>query len=154
MTGGIVKDHCLVAVIAGGGILDAGWTGLSEDGGLPALGAGSGDQGGFSQIIAAEFLVHFVQHRIVFQKAQRRGFQADHGLADIERIAEIAGVADVVAGGDGRGVDRGDGGIERMAVGEINALLLQPRHVGHVARLDAAIAQAIGDKDDDVVRRR
>ena len=79
---------------------------------------------------------------------------AEHGRAGIKRISEIPGVADVMAGGDGRRIDGGDGGKQRMAVGEIHALVLELVHVGHIARLDTAIAQAVGDKDDDVAGRR
>ena len=69
--GGIVQDQGLVAVGAGGGILNAGGAFLADDRGLPALGAGGGQKRGLVQIIAAEFLVHLIQNRVVLQKAQR-----------------------------------------------------------------------------------
>ena len=152
MTGLVVQDQGLAAIGRGGGILDAGGPELADHRGLKALGAGPRDQRFFVQVIAAEFLVHFGQHRVVLKAGNRRSIAADHGCAGVDRVAEIAGVADVMAGGDGRGIHRGDGGKQRMAVGEIHPLGLELEEVGHVARLDAAIAQAVGDEDDDVVR--
>ena len=152
MAGIVVQDQCLAAVGRSGGIGNARRSQLADHRGGKALRAGAGEQRVLVQVIAAEFLVHLGQHRVVLQRRDGRAIGADHGHAGINGIAEIAGVADVMAGGDGAGIDRGDGGKQRMAVGEIHPFALQLEHVGHVARLDAAIAQPVGHEDDDVVR--
>ena len=148
--GGIVNDQRLAAVTGRGGILDAGRAFLADDGGVEPLRPRRRDQRGLAEIVAAELLVHLVQHHVFFQEADRRALQADHRLRRPQRVAEIAGVADVMPGRDGGRIHRGHGGIQRMRIGEVHALGLHPGEVGHVARLHAAIAQPVRHEDDDV----
>jgi len=107
-----------------------------------------------AQIVAAEMPVQLAQHHVVLEGGQRGAVHADQWRTGPDQVAEVPGIANVVAGSDGRRIHRGDGGIKRMAVGEIDAFGFQPRHVGHVVRRDAAIAQPVRHEDHDVAMGR
>ncbi len=58
-----------------------------------------------------------------------------------------------MAGGDGRGVGGGDGGVDGVGVLEVDTLGAEAEEGGHVCGSDGASAEAVGYKDDDVVAR-
>ena len=109
--------------VPGRHVLDADRPVLPQDCGGKALGSRCGQQAGLPQIVAAEPLVEQAQHHIVLDGGERRAIRRREGLPNMDRVSEVARIAQQVSCGDRRGIGRGDRRIQRMAVGEIDALI-------------------------------
>ena len=147
----IVDDDGAIAValrdVLNGGRSDFAHCGCDE----PSLSRGS-EKRCLVQIIPIVVRREIAQQRVVFLKCDRRAVRTGDWIAGIDCVAEISGVSDVVAGCDGRGVHRRDRRIERMAVREINTVVLQFPHRGRRLWRHAHIAQAVGHEDEDIMR--
>ena len=75
------------------------------------------------------------------------------GAAGVDRVAEGAGIAEVMAAGHRRAVRHGEGRKQRMRVLEIDALVANFRHRGRGLRRHDAPAQTVRHKQDEVARR-
>ena len=149
--GGIVDDDGFAAG-ALGVVEYQGGTELADRGGAVALFMGEPEHADFVQIVAAEMRIDVAQDRIVFNEWRHRAAGARHRPPRVDRVAEVAGVAEIVAGRHGRGIGGGEGGKQRVAVDERNALTRQRRNVGRCGVVDGARAQPVGDEDHDVMR--
>ena len=103
---------------------------LADRGGAVALGAGDFQDGLLVDVVAAEMLVDVAQHGIGFDERRNGAAGRGNGIAGIDRVAEIAGVAEVVASRHCRGVGHGEGRKQRMRVAEIDALVADLGHRG------------------------
>ncbi len=132
--------------------LDAGRPRLANRRDIVSVRLRGREQAVLVQVVAAEALVHVGKRDIVFKTddaAEARMRQP--GFAWIDDIGEIAVIAGIVAGSDGPGVDRCEGGINRMTIGKVDAVSPHGCEARRVCLVDRTIAQAIGHEDDDVV---
>src|SRR5664279_4381792 len=105
------------------------------------------------EIVAVEVLVDVEQHRVVLQERRHRaGGRADR-IAGVDRVADVAGVAEIMAGRHGGGVGGGESGEQRMRVLEIDALVADRRHGRRALRRHHEGAQAVRHEQDHIVRR-
>ncbi len=122
---------------------------LPDGRGAEAVDAGDGEQRLFAEVVAAGLGVELSQDLVVLDE----GRSALEDLrAVVERVGEVAGVAQLVSRGERRGVGGGDRRIERVAVGEEDALLLQPDQRRRVGRIQRRRPQPVGDEENDVAR--
>jgi hypothetical protein len=131
-------------------VLDRGRTFLAQDRGVEAGGTRRADQRGLAHIAIVEMVLHVFQDAIVFEERHRRALAAGHREIDEQRVAIIAGVAEVMAGRNGRGVGGRHGRIDRMAVDEVDALTPDAPEGRRGLRRDAVVPQPVGHEDDDV----
>jgi hypothetical protein len=122
---------------------------LAQDGGREALRPRRLKQGRLAQIVAAEPGVQQALGDVVLE-AHHCAVGAAQWRGHPDRIAEVAGVAQQVAGGDRRGIGRGDRRIERVAVGEVHALVADRRQRRGRLRRHRMGAQAVGHEDHHV----
>ena len=97
--------------------------------------------------------IDLAEHRVVLEERRHRAAGSRHRPAGVDRVAEVAGVAEIVSGRHRRRVRGGEGREDRVAVGERHAFARQRRDVGRGLVVDRARPQAVGDEDHDVVRR-
>jgi hypothetical protein len=97
-------------------------------------------------------LVDVAEHHVVFQKRGERIAGARHLESSVDRVGEIAGVAEHVAGRQARGVRHGEGRKQRVAVAQAHPFAGDRRHGRRGRVVDHAGAQAVGDEQHDVVR--
>ena len=92
------------------------------------------------------------QQHVIFNERGERSACAipRERIAHIERVAKITGVTEQMSGGEGGGVGRGEGGIERMAAGEIHSLFTQVKHGGCPLCGHRVMTQPIGDEENYV----
>jgi hypothetical protein len=70
---------------------------LADRGSREALRAGHLQNGFFVQIVAVEMLVDVAEHRVVFDEGHNRVAGRDGSIAGVDRVAEGAGIAEVMA---------------------------------------------------------
>ena len=108
--------------------------------------------GFFVQIVAVEMLVDVAEHGVVFDEGHD-GVAGRHGrIAGVDRVAEGAGIAEVMAAGHRRAVRHGEGRKQRMRVLEIDALVADFGHRRRGLRRHDAPAQAVRHEQDQVAR--
>ena len=126
---------------------------LADGGGRKALGAGHLQDGFFVQIVAVEMLVDVAEHGVVLDEGND-GVAGRHGrIAGIDRVAEGAGVAEVMAARHRRTVRHGEGRKQRMRVLEVDALVANFGHRRRGLRRHDAPAQTVRHEQDQVARR-
>ena len=139
----------------------AGALGVVEDQRRAELADGRGREAGAAcglqdrvlvEIVAGEVVVDVAQHRIVLEEGRAAAVGAGHREAGVDHVAEVAGVADMVAGRHARGVGRGEGREQRVRVGEAHAARHEGRHRGRGLVVHHAGAQAVGHEQHDIVR--
>ena len=150
--GGVVDDDGLLAG-AFGRVEDQHRADLADRGGAVALVAGKLQDRRLVEIIAAEMLVDVAEHDIVFQKRRRSAAGARHRKAGIDRVREIAGIAELVAGRHAGRVGGGEGREQRMAVAQADAVARDRGHGRGRRVVHHARAQAVGDEQDHIMRR-
>src|SRR3977135_1507428 len=77
----------------------------------------------FVQIIAAEMLIDVEDNRIDFEERRDGAVRRPDWIAGIDRVAEVAGIAEVMASCHRRGVGGGKGRKQRVRILEIDALV-------------------------------
>ena len=82
----------------------------------------------FIQIIAAEMLIDVQNDGINLEKRRHGTVGVRDGITGIDRVAEIAGIAEVMASRHRRGVGGGEGRKQRVWIFEIDALVADFRH--------------------------
>ena len=127
---------------------------LADRGGAVALVAGELEDRRLVEVIAGKMLVDVAEHRVVFQKRRERIAGARHLEAGVDRVGEVAGIAEHVAGRHARRVRRGEGRKQRVAVAQAHAFARDRRHGRRGRVVDHAKAQAVGNEQNDVVRLR
>ena len=130
------------AVLAAGGVVDhdrvqsavptlsvwskmQGRAELADGGGAEALLARHLQNGFLVQIVAVEMLVDVGKHRIDLEERRHGVVGVGDGMAGIDRVAEGAGIAEVMAARHRRAVRHGEGRKQRMRVLEVDALVAQ-----------------------------
>ena len=153
--GGVVDHDRMQAVGAGlvGVIEDQGRAELADRRRAEALVARHFQHGFLVQIVAAEMLVDIAQHRIDFEERRDGAVGVRDGIAGVDRVAEVAGIAEVVAGRHRRGVGRGEGREQRVRVPEIDALVADLGHRRRGLRRHDPAAQAVRHEQDEIVGR-
>ena len=135
-----------------GVVEDEGGAVLADGGGAVALLSRHLQKRLFVQIVAAEMLVDFEQDGVDLEERGNGVVGVGNGTAGIDRVAEGAGIAEVMAAGHRRAVRHGEGRKQRMRVIEIDALVA---HLGHrrrsLGRHDAP-AKAVRHEQDQVTR--
>ena len=132
---------------------------FANGGGDKALPPRRSHQRLFPQEVSAEVGVQVSQDRVVLYKGRyRAGALAEiaarkYRVAGIDRVAEISGVSQVMAGGDGRGIGRGERGKQGVAVYKAHALGRDPVQRGRVGRIHGVVTQAVGYENHDVAGR-
>ena len=117
------------------------------------LRAGHLQNGFFVQIVAVEMLVDVAEHGVVLDEGND-GVAGRHGrIAGIDRVAEGAGIAEVMAARHRRTVRHGEGRKQRMRILEVDALVANFRHRRRGLRRHDAPAQAVRHEQDEVARR-
>src|SRR6185437_13037988 len=71
-------------------------------------------------------------------------------VTNIFGVAEVSGVAEVVAGRDGGGVGGRQGGKQRVAVHKVDAAFAKCGKRRGVDGVYGAVAQTVSDEDDDI----
>ena len=154
------------AFAAAGRVIDddgrfAGSRGVIEDQDRPdladrrravALVAGELQDGRFIEIIAGKMLVDVGQDRVDFEERRDRVTGGRHFKAGVDGVGEVAGVAEHVSGGECRGVRRREGGKQRVAVAQRDAIARQRRHGRGRGVVDHAESQTVGHEQHDVMR--
>ena len=117
------------------------------------LRAGHLQDGFLVQIVAVEMLVDVAEHGVVLDEGND-GVAGRHGrIAGIDRVAEGAGIAEVMAARHRRAVRHGEGRKQRMRVLEVDALVANFGHRGRGLRRHDAPAQAVRHEQDEIARR-
>src|SRR5262249_25005366 len=96
--------------------------------------------------------VDVAQHRIALEERGDAVPGARHRKSCIDRVAEIAGVADLVPGRERRLMAGGEGGEHCVRIGETHAVLHQRRERRRVLLIDHTGPQAVCHEQDHVVR--
>jgi hypothetical protein len=135
-----------------GVIEDQGRAELAERGSAEALGARHLQDCFLVEIVAAKMLVGIADDRIGLQKWRDRAAGRSDGIPSVDRVGEVTGIAEVMAGRHRRGIGRGEGRKHRVRVLEIDAAIAHRRHGGRRFRADDPPAQSIGHEQDDVMR--
>ncbi len=104
--------------------------------------------------IAVEMPIEFAEHGIDFGEGRHRSVGGRDGHGGVEGIAVDAGVAQLVAGPHRRGIGHGEGGKQRMRVGEIDAAVAQRRHRRRGLGAHLQRAQPVRNEQDEVLRLR
>ena len=97
-------------------------------------------------------LVDLEKHGIDFEERRDGVVGVGDGVAGIDRVAEGAGIAEVMAAGHRRAVRHGEGRKQRVRVLEIDALVAQLGHRRRGLRRHDAPAQAVRHEQDQVTR--
>ncbi len=144
-------------------VLRAGALGMVEDQSRPDLADGRRavalvarelQDRGFVEIIAGEMLVDVTEDRIAFQERRQGLAGAGHLEAGIDRVGEIAGVAEHMPGRhDGR-IRGSESRKQRMTVAQAHALAGNRRHGRSGAVVDRAETKPVGDVKNHIVRPR
>ncbi len=104
----------------------------------------------FVEIVAAEMIVDVAEHRIVFDERRgAAGSRADR-ITGVDGVAEDAGVAEIVPGRHARRVRHGEGGEQRVRIGEVDALVTDRGHGRRGLRGDFQRPQAVRNEQNDV----
>ena len=104
--------------------------------------------------VARVMFVDVAQDGVVLDEGRERGAGRRHREAAVDRVGEIARVAEEVPRGHRRSVGHREGREHRMAVAEEDARVPQRRHGrGRVGAHDGG-AKPVGDEQHDVVRAR
>ena len=126
---------------------------LADGGGREVLGAGHLQDGFLVQIVAVEMLVDVAEHGVVLDEGNDSVASRHGRIAGIDRVAEGAGVAEVMAARHRRTVRHGEGRKQRMRVLEVDALVANFRHRRRGLRRHDAPAQTVRHEQDEVARR-
>ncbi len=149
-TSGVVDHDGILATV--GMVEKIGRTKLADRGGAVALLARHLQKRLFVQIVAAEMLVDLEQDGIDLEERRHRVVGVGDGAAGVDRVAEGAGIAEVMAAGHRRAVRHGEGREQRMRVLEIDALVAHLGHRRRGLRRHDAPAQTIRHEQDQVTR--
>src|ERR1700722_250587 len=93
--------------------------------------------------------VQLAEYDVVFEKWRDAALKWQHC---IDRVAEVSGVAELVAGRERGRICRGERREERVAVDKIDSFSPQSRHRRGGRRIDDRSAQPIAHKEDKIVR--
>jgi hypothetical protein len=124
---------------------------LADRRGAVALVMGEPEHGHFVHVVATEVPIDLAEDRVVLQERRHGAARGRHRERRIDGVAEIAGVAEKVAGRHRRCIGGGEGREYRMAVDEGDAFARQRRHVGRGRVVDGSRPQPVGDEDYDVM---
>ena len=148
--GGVVEHDGVLAAV--GVVEDQGRTDLAHRRSRETLFARQPQHGLLIEIVTLEMLVDVAQHGVVLEKGHDRVAGRRGAVAGIDRVREIAGIAEIVACRHRRCVGRCEGREQRMRILEVDALVAHRRHRGRRLRRHLQRAQAIGHEKDKVVR--
>ena len=126
---------------------------LAHRGGAEALCAGDLENRLLVEVIAAEVLVDVAEHGVVFEKWRHGRLRVGHGhrVARVDRVAEVAGIARIVAGREACRIGGREGREERVRVLEVDACVAQRRHGRCRLGRHLEGAQSVRNEQDDVV---
>ena len=109
---------------------------------------------GLVEIVPGKMLVDIAEHRVALQKRRHRLVDAGDLEARVDRVGEVPGIAEHVAGRHDRSIRHGEGWKQRMAVAQTDALARERGHGGGGNVIDRTKAQAVGDEQHHIVRPR
>ena len=124
---------------------------LADRRGAVALAARHFQQGFLVQIVAAEMLVGIDDDRIGFEERRHGAVGGPDRITGIDRVAEVAGVAEVMAGRHRRGIGGGEGRKQRVRILEIDALVADFGHRRRGLRRHDPPAQSVRHEQDEIV---
>src|SRR5438105_4191904 len=139
--------------------LDGSGPDLADGCDIDAAGKSSAEECLLTEVVAVERIVHVGEDLIVFEKWHgvaccARDVLVGQPASDVEGVAEVAGISESVAGCDRGGVRGREGREDGVAVAEIDSAAAQAEKCRCIGLVHRTAAEAIGDKEDDVVARR
>ena len=149
-----VESSITIGVLAAVGVVEQqGRAELADGGGAETLGARHLQDGLFVEIVAVEMLVDVAEHGIVFDEGDDGVAGGHRRIAGVDRVAERAGIAEIMPARHRRAVGHGEGREQRMRILEIDALVAELGHRRRGLRRHDAPAQAVRDEQDQVAGR-
>ena len=115
-----------------------------------ALGAGHFQHGFLVEVIAAKMLVGIEDDRIGLEERRDGAARRPDRIAGVDRVAEVAGVPEIVAGRHRRGIGGGESREQRVRVPEIHALVADFGHGGGGLRRHNPAAQTVRHEQNQV----
>src|SRR5947199_8277130 len=112
-----------------------------------------------AQVITFEVVVDVAENRVVLDEGRRCARSPtevpgiEHGIADIDRVAEVARVTEVMPGRDRGGIGGRERRKECMTVREEHALAPDAEQRRRIRRVDGPGSETVGDEDDHVAPR-
>ena len=149
--GRIIHDDCRRAG-AVGVIKNQRRAELSDRAGADPDGTRRREKRHFVEIIPAKMLVDIAENRIAFEEGRKAFTSSRHRKTGIDRVAEVAGVAQIMAGCHRRGVRRRESREQRVRIVETDSLVADRCHRRRRVRGDHQRAKAIGYEEHHIVR--
>ncbi len=136
-----------------GMIENQGRTELANRSRAVAPGARHFQQGLLVQIVAAEMLVGIEDDRIGFEERGDGATRRPDRIAGVDRVAEVAGVAEIVTGREPGRIGGGKGRKQRVRITEIHALVADLGHCRRGLRADDTATQTVRYEQDEIAGR-
>jgi len=124
--------------------------------GVVAVRPRQAEDGFLVKVVAAVVIVEVRKNLIVLDEwRQRAGCLAkiagvECGVPRINRVAEVAGVSEQMAGGHHRSVGRGEGREDTVAIYEVNAELAEFKKRRRVGSIHRTVTETVADEDNCV----